>query len=83
MDIIFDILKAIKEKNNKIKITHILYKANLSHTNLKLYMAELEDKKLIEPFEEKKTNFYRLTKDGEFHYQKLRQMKNFMETFDI
>ncbi len=44
VEIIFDILDSIYKTNNKIKISHILHKANLSHTKLKIYLDELKDK---------------------------------------
>lgn len=48
LEIIHDILHAIKEKGNKIKPTHILYKSNLSHQMLKDYLGELISKEFIE-----------------------------------
>lgn len=83
IEIIYDILNSIKDKNNKIKITHILYKANLSHTKLKEYLTDLLDKELIEEFIEKKQKYFRLTEKGQEYIQKLKQMKTFMKTFDI
>lgn len=83
IDIIFDILKSIKDKNNQIKITHILHKANLSHTKLKEYLDELKSKQLIEEYLEKKQKFFKLTNKGEDYYQKLNQMKKFINIFDI
>lgn len=83
IEIIYDILISIRNKNNKIKITHILYKANLSHIKLKEYLTDLIDKELVEEFIEKKQKYFRLTKKGQEYIQKLKQMKNFMKTFEI
>lgn len=83
IEIIYDILNAIKEKNNRIKTTHILYKANLSHIKLKEYLEELKNKGLIEEFTEKKQKFFKLSPKGEEYVQKLKQMKKFMQTFEI
>jgi len=83
IEIIYDILNAIKEKNNKIKITHILFKANLSHIKLKEYLKDLEEKNLIEIYYEKKQKYFRLSELGEEYRLKLKQMKKFIETFEI
>lgn len=83
IEVIFDILNAIQEKHNKIKITHILYKANLSHNKLKEYIHELTEKKMIEEYIEKKQKYFRLTEKGNEQIQKIRQMQKFIETFEI
>jgi len=83
IEIISDILTSIQEKNNKIKITHILYKANLSYNKLKEYLDELLNKNLIEEYYDKKHKYFRLTKKGNEYLEKIKQMTKFIETFDI
>ena len=83
IEIIFDILNAIRERNNKIKITQILHKANISHNKLKIYLEELFEKELIEEIIEKKQKYFILTKKGFDYLEKLNQMKKFMESFEI
>ena len=41
LQVIYDILKAIQEKNGKIKPTHILYKSNLSHQMMEEYLKDV------------------------------------------
>ena len=43
--IFYDILMIIKEK--PIELTNLLYKINMSYTQLKLYLKKLEDGKFI------------------------------------
>ena len=86
-DIIFDILALIQRKGVKVKPTHILYGANLSHDRLKKYLDELEGKGLIEHFEEtkkKKTKtYYKLTEKGFNLLNELRKMKEIEEAFGL
>ena len=86
-EIIFDILTLIQRKGTKVKPTHILYGANLSHDRLKKYLDELEEKQLIEQYEEtkkKKTKtFYKLTEKGFNLINELRRMKEIEEAFGL
>jgi predicted transcriptional regulator len=67
LKIIYDILKAIHDRNDKILHTHILYKANLSYPVLQDYLQELIVKQLIEEKLLKKKRIYSLTDKG-FQY---------------
>jgi len=46
LNIIYDILGVI-QKRGEIKKTHIMYQANLSHNQMKLYLDELYKKNLL------------------------------------
>ena len=72
MDIINDILEAVQKKGGKIKPTHLMYKANLSHKLMTNYLDELIEKQLIDEISEK-TNKYLIFK----------QMKEFQESFGL
>ncbi len=83
LDIIYDMLRAVEEKGGKIKPTHLLYKSNLSHQRMKLYLDELIEKKFLAEQEDKKQKFYELTDDGRKFLQRFKQMKEFTEAFGL
>lgn len=87
-DLIADILKIIQDKKAGIKPTHLMYKANLSHSTMKLHLENLKKGRLIDEIEieEKKGRKKKLIKitrkgiDFSINYQK---MKEFEKTFGI
>jgi len=83
LDIIHDMLQAISEKGGVIKPTHLLYKSNLSHQRMKLYLEELKAKKLIEETEVKDKTRYEITDAGRRFLQDFKQMKEFTEAFGL
>ena len=83
IDIIYDMLKAIEEKGGKIIPTHLLYKSNLSHQRMKLYLDELKEKNLIKEARHKEKLVYELTDEGRKFIQQLKNMKEFTQAFGL
>ena len=82
-DIIYDMLAVMLEKGGKIKPTHLMYKANLSHNQMKLYLNELLKNGLVENFDNSGKRVIRIAKNGADFYSKYGQMREFEKTFGI
>lgn len=83
MEIISDMLAIIQERNGSIKPTHLMYKANLSHNQMKLYLDELMGKKLVDKEEGKKGNRIVITKAGRDFLLQYNRMRDFEKTFGL
>lgn len=82
-DIIFDMLRAMEAKGGKIKPTHLLYKSNLSHQRMKLYLDELKQKEMIKDADNEGKLVYEITDKGRWFLQNFKQMKAFTEAFGL
>ena len=80
LQVIYDILKAIQDKNGLIKPTHILYKANLSSQMLSEYLTDLITREFVIETQSKSGKTYSLTDKG-FNY--LREYKTIVEFIDV
>lgn len=83
MDIIFDILNIIRERGGRIKPTHLMYKANLSHKQMKGYLDELKGKDLINIDVSDKNSRVLITKKGIEFSLKYLQMRDLEKTFGL
>lgn len=78
-DIIFDILSIIQERRGKIKPTHLMYKANLSHVQMKKYLEDLGKNSLTK----KNLGMIEITTKGREFFLKYQQMREFEKTFGL
>lgn len=83
LEIIKDILEVIKSKSGKIKPTHILYKSNLSHDMMDLYMSELKEKELIKEIKKEKSRTYIITEKGLEYLNQYKRISEFTESFGL
>ena len=83
VEIIHDMLRIIQDKGGKIRKTHLMYKANLSHKQMTLYLDELIGNKLIEMINVGDKNLIAVTQRGREFFIKYAQMREFEKTFGL
>ena len=79
--IIYDILKSIQEKNDRIKPTHLLYKSNLSYKRMTELVNELMEKGMILEENASGNKFYILTDKGHKFLTEYYKMIEFVQSF--
>lgn len=82
-DIIHDMLLMIQERKGKIKPTHLMYKANLSHKQMKGYLDYLISNKFVEKVEAGDRQMIAITKKGRDFFSRYHQLREFEDTFGI
>ncbi|MBD3204039.1 hypothetical protein GF327_07095 [Candidatus Woesearchaeota archaeon] len=83
LEVIYDILKAISKDNRKIRKTHILYKANLSHSLLEEYLDELIEKEFIDKISDSGKTTYELTQKGFDYLKEYKKIIDFIDSFGL
>jgi len=83
LQIIRDILTVIREKNGRIKPTHILYKSNLSHAMMDEYLKDLQSKGFIIEQQHDKSRTYSVTKKGEQYLEQYSMISEFTSAFGL
>ncbi len=82
LDIVADMLSTIQDKGGKMKPTHIMYKANLSHAQLTQYLDELIEKELVQQTKTpNNTTYFTVTDKGCKFLEKLHEMRQFEKSF--
>lgn len=84
LQIIHDILGAVRDKGGKIKPTHLLYKSNLSHQMMSEYLKDLMQKGFIEEeLGKKNSKTYNLTPKGYDYLAEYKTVIKFVENFGL
>jgi len=84
LEVIYDILKTIKDKNNSIKPTPLLRSSNLSFNSFSEYEKELLKKGFIKIIEDNvQRKHYTLTDKGFNYINKYKIIKEFMGEFEL
>jgi predicted transcriptional regulator len=84
LEIIFDILKIIRNNNNSIKPTPLLRYSNLSSKSFNDYFLELKEKNLVKEIINKKDRkIITLTDNGFDFIDKYKQIQGFINEFNL
>ena len=84
MQVIADILRVVEgSSSNRVKPTHILYKANLSHKLLKDHINTLLQKGFIEVEIEKNHTYYKITEKGQKFMSEFRKLEKLSQAFGL
>ena len=82
--IMHDMLEVVIHKGNKAKLTHILYKANLSHNMFTEYMGELMRRGFVaEDVDQKERKSYSLTEKGFNFMRDYKVIKDFLDSYGL
>jgi len=78
-----DILRSVQRANGKLKKTHIVYKANLTHSRLEGYLDFLLSKNFLIEKENKNHNFFEITEKGIRFLGEVNKLKQISDAFGI
>lgn len=83
LEVIFDLLKIIRDKNNAIKPTPLLRFSNLSSQRFTEYISYLLDKGFVRETSKDGRKHYSLSDKGFRYLEKYRNIIDFIEDFDL
>ncbi len=83
IDIIGDMLSSILDKGGEIKPTHLMYKSNMSHAQMKLYLDDLIAKEFVRKIRKGNYEYITISDKGCNFLQKLKEIKEFEEAFGL
>ena len=83
LEIIRDILNVIRQRNGKIKPTHILYKSNLSHQMMGDYLSELKEKGFIQEHKRDQGKTFTITDRGSAYLDQYKLIEDFSTSFGL
>lgn len=84
LEVIYDILKIIRDRNNSIKPTPLLRYSNLSSSSFSEYYSELIAKELVKEITDKNSRKYITLTDKGFRYiEKYRLILGFINEFEL
>ncbi|MFH1849162.1 MAG: winged helix-turn-helix domain-containing protein [archaeon] len=83
LEVICDILRVIRDSNNRIKPTRLLYASNLSPQMFKEYIEELTAKGFVGQSESQGRKTFSLSDKGFEFLKKYREMMEFIRDFGL
>lgn len=82
LEVVRDVLAVLKEHRN-VKITHLIYKSNLSYIIIKEYIKELTEKGMMKMNEDEGKSFYSITQRGLQFLKEFEKIKIFSEAYGL
>lgn len=82
LEVTRDILD-ILQKNRQVKITHLIYKANLSNNSIKPYIEYLLKNQFMEEVRGNDKRFFKITPKGNEFLFEFSKIKIFSESFGL
>lgn len=83
VQIYMDIMRAIRKAGGRLKITHIVYKANLTHTRVQPYLDFLRSNGFLEEEKTGKANYFVITKKGNEFLSEANKLKELSDAFGL
>jgi len=83
MKIYIDILRSIQKDRGKLKKTHIVHKANLTHSRLENYMDFLLSEGFVKRDKKGREIFFILTDKGREFLGEINKLKKISEAFGV
>lgn len=84
LEVIYDILKIVRDHHNSIKPTPLLRYSNLSSQRFSEYIAEMLEKDFLKDVRDKKDKrFFTLTDKGFKYLEKYDMIVGFIDEFDL
>jgi len=78
-----DILRSVQRSRGRLKKTHIVYKANLTHSRLEEYLDFLLSKEFLVEEKNNKQIFYAITEKGSRFLGEINKLKEISEAFGV
>ncbi len=82
LEVIRDLLSVLREHGD-VKITHLIYKSNLSYVIIKDYIKELTDNGMMKLNKLDEKSFYTITSRGLQFLREFEKMKIFSEAYGL
>jgi predicted transcriptional regulator len=83
VQIYLDILRSVKRAGGGLKKTHIVYKANLTHTRVQQYLDFLIEKEFLEEENKDGHIYYKITRKGLDFIGEANKLKEISDAFGL
>jgi len=81
VQIYLDVLRAVKRAGGRLKITHIVHKANLTHDRVQQYLDYLISKGFLEEECDGEHTYFKITQKGLDFLGELNKLKEISDAF--